>query len=257
MVALLPSPVLQFSDANGLPYAGGSLLTYIPGTTTPVTTWSESTGTTANLNPVPLDSAGECTIYASGAVRLILHDVSGNLIFDQPSNTLVSTAMAPVCIAPDLATARAAMGVTAAIATETSARIAADATTLASATSGVATETAARIAADGVNATAIATETAARIAADAALAASISASTLTKTGVCVTNSGGTGTVTFSPAFPTACSCVLLTVQGGAVGAWAEVQAVTTSGCTITTSSPLFGSGWAGGPCSVYWLATGN
>jgi hypothetical protein len=32
---LLPAPELQFCDADGKPYAGGSLATYIPGTSTP------------------------------------------------------------------------------------------------------------------------------------------------------------------------------------------------------------------------------
>lgn len=255
MVALLPSPVLQFCDANGAPYAAGTINTYLPGTTTPVTTWSESTGTTANTNPIVLNAAGECTIYANGIVRLILQDALGNLIFDQPSNTLVSTVMAPVCIAVDLPTARTAMGVTAAIAVETAARIAATAScaTIASVTA----ETTRATAAEGVNATAIATERTRALAAEAALSASIPAALSLKNGTVTTSSGGTATVTFGTPFPTACTGVWLTVQGGAVGAWAEVQAITTAGCTVTTSSPLFGSGWAGGPCTVNWLAIGD
>lgn len=111
MVALLPPAELQFCDANGAPYAGGTIQTYIPGTTTPVSTWSESTGTILNTNPIVLDSAGRCIIYASGIVRTILSDALGNLIWDQPSNTLVSAAMAPVCIAPDIPTAKGLLGI--------------------------------------------------------------------------------------------------------------------------------------------------
>lgn len=159
MVALLPSPILQFSDANGAPYAGGSILTFIPGTTTPVTTWSESTGTAANTNPIVLNAAGECTIYASGIVRMVLRDASGNTVFDQPSNTLVSVAMAPVCIAPDIATAQALLGITNSTAA------------LATLTTGLSTETAARVAADATLTTNLAAEISRAEAAEAVLTA--------------------------------------------------------------------------------------
>jgi hypothetical protein len=112
VVALLPSPVLQFCDGNGDPYAGGSIATYIPGTSTPVTTWNEPTGTVANTNPVILDAAGRCTVYASGGVRMVLTDALGNLVFDQPSNALVvSAAMLPVVAAATIAAAQALLGI--------------------------------------------------------------------------------------------------------------------------------------------------
>lgn len=111
MVALLPSPVLQLSDSNGAPLAGGTIATFVPNTTTNKTTWSEPTGTVANSNPVVLNSAGECTIYADGAVRMVLSDVDGVLIWDQVSSTVVSSAMSAVCLAPDLATAQGLLGI--------------------------------------------------------------------------------------------------------------------------------------------------
>ena len=48
----------QFFDANGVPLSGGRLYTYAAGTTTPQTTYTSSTGATANANPIELNSAG-------------------------------------------------------------------------------------------------------------------------------------------------------------------------------------------------------
>lgn len=48
----------QFFDSNGVPLAGGRLYTYAAGSTTPETTYTSSTGATANANPIELDSAG-------------------------------------------------------------------------------------------------------------------------------------------------------------------------------------------------------
>lgn len=48
----------QFFDNNGVPLAGGKIYTYAAGTTTPQTTWTTPSGTTANANPIVLDSAG-------------------------------------------------------------------------------------------------------------------------------------------------------------------------------------------------------
>lgn len=48
----------QFFDANGVPLAGGRLYTYAAGTTTPETTYTSSTGATANSNPIILNAAG-------------------------------------------------------------------------------------------------------------------------------------------------------------------------------------------------------
>lgn len=48
----------QFFDNNGDPLAGGKLYTYNAGTTTPAVTYTSSTGTIPNTNPIILDSAG-------------------------------------------------------------------------------------------------------------------------------------------------------------------------------------------------------
>ena len=48
----------QFFDSNGDPLSGGLLYTYAAGTTTPATTYTSSSGVTANTNPIVLNSAG-------------------------------------------------------------------------------------------------------------------------------------------------------------------------------------------------------
>lgn len=57
-LSLLAGAGWQFFDDNGNPLSGGLLYTYEAGTTTPVTTYTSSAGTTANANPVVLDAAG-------------------------------------------------------------------------------------------------------------------------------------------------------------------------------------------------------
>lgn len=86
-VSLLPTPKQQWIDANGNPYAGGTINTYVPSTTTPKTTWSDSAGTVANANPVVLDSAGRAIIWGNGAYRFVVKDAGGNLIYDQVCGT--------------------------------------------------------------------------------------------------------------------------------------------------------------------------
>lgn len=48
----------QFFDDNGVPLNGGLIYTYAAGTTTPVATYTSSSGGTANANPIVLNSAG-------------------------------------------------------------------------------------------------------------------------------------------------------------------------------------------------------
>jgi len=61
--SLSPTPKLQFFDANGAPLAGGLLYTYQAGTTTPLVTYTDSTGVSANTNPIVLDSRGEANVW--------------------------------------------------------------------------------------------------------------------------------------------------------------------------------------------------
>jgi hypothetical protein len=62
---IIPSPVFTGLDANGDPVSGGKLYTYVAGTTTPQTTYSDVGLTSANANPIVLDSSGRATVYVT------------------------------------------------------------------------------------------------------------------------------------------------------------------------------------------------
>jgi len=49
----------QFFDDNGDPLSGGKIYTYVAGTTTPLTTYTSSSGTVPHTNPIVLDAAGK------------------------------------------------------------------------------------------------------------------------------------------------------------------------------------------------------
>lgn len=63
MAYLAPVPKLQFFDANGNPLSGGLLYTYAAGTTTPLATYTDSSGGTPNANPIVLNSRGEANVW--------------------------------------------------------------------------------------------------------------------------------------------------------------------------------------------------
>ena len=80
--SLSPTPKLQFFDANGDPLVGGLLYTYEAGTTTPLTTYTDSTGVSANTNPIILDSRGEANVWLSfAAYKLALYTSANVLIW--------------------------------------------------------------------------------------------------------------------------------------------------------------------------------
>ena len=73
MAALTPVPKIQFFDANGHPLAGGKLYSYSAGTTTPLVTYTDQAGTSANTNPVILDARGEASVWlGTGPYKLRL-----------------------------------------------------------------------------------------------------------------------------------------------------------------------------------------
>lgn len=75
-----PVPKAQFLDKNGAPLAGGLLYSYIAGTATPQNTYTDSTGTVPNSNPVVLDSGGFANVWLGPTTyKLVLKDASGNL----------------------------------------------------------------------------------------------------------------------------------------------------------------------------------
>lgn len=175
MAAPLPTSRYQYCDANGVPLAGGTIATYVYGTSTPKNTWADQNESALNTNPVVLDASGRCSMFGDGEYRLVLKDSLGNLIWDVYATTIVSAAMQPVVDATTLAAARTAMGIdsaiSAAVAVETTRAEAAEATLQ---TNINTTNTNLANAETTINA-AIAAETAARIAADANLQSQINA----------------------------------------------------------------------------------
>jgi len=206
---LLPSPELQFFDANGTPLAGGTIETYVPSSTTPKTTWKDPAGAATNTQPVVLDSAGRCILYGDGAYRLILRDAAGNLIWDQPSDTVVSADMRPV-VGGTIANAQTLLGIDstlgAQLAAESAARIAADSAEATARAAAVNAEAVERNRVDGILQANIDAEAAARTAADASLQAQITAlvpsTAQMRAGTVTVAITGDFTLTFSPAFPT-------------------------------------------------------
>lgn len=71
---LFPSPRWQSITAAGVPCVGCKIYTYLTGTTTPATTYTDSAAGTPNANPVVLDSRGEADIWFDPSItyRIVL-----------------------------------------------------------------------------------------------------------------------------------------------------------------------------------------
>jgi hypothetical protein len=80
-ITRLQYPLFQAFNDDGDPLVGGWLHTYVGGTTTRKTTYSDKTLTTPNSNPIELDGRGEAQIYFLGTVKLILQDAALALIW--------------------------------------------------------------------------------------------------------------------------------------------------------------------------------
>ncbi len=68
MAVLTPAPKMQFFDINGEPLVGGKVYTYEAGTTTPLVTYTDNTGVSANPNPIILNARGEAPIWLGANV---------------------------------------------------------------------------------------------------------------------------------------------------------------------------------------------
>lgn len=74
-VYALIAPKQQWEDANGNPYVGAKLFTYVAGSTTKKTSYTEADGLTPNTNPIILNSRGEAAnnVFGStGPYKLVL-----------------------------------------------------------------------------------------------------------------------------------------------------------------------------------------
>jgi hypothetical protein len=83
---LLPDPHPQFTDVNGKPLAGGFVFTYLAGTSIQQATYTDSTGSTLNSDPIVLDAGGfpscagsSCGIYLTNGIsyRIVVQNSLG------------------------------------------------------------------------------------------------------------------------------------------------------------------------------------
>lgn len=85
------STIFQWFTDVGIVLAGGKITTYAAGTSTPTTTWTDSSGGVANTNPIVLNSAGRLNnvqIWQRGGtpIKVVITDANNNQIgptFDQ------------------------------------------------------------------------------------------------------------------------------------------------------------------------------
>lgn len=80
---LSPPPQQQWFDNNGHPLSFGYLYSYQAGTSTPQSTYADSTGTVANQNPLQLDASGRANVWLGSGLsyKLILQDSSHGTIW--------------------------------------------------------------------------------------------------------------------------------------------------------------------------------
>jgi len=82
----MPFVKAQWLDANGDPYSGAQLFTYLTGTTTKSNTYTDQALTTPNANPIILDSAGRATVFlAARAYKFVLAPATDT---DPPASAL-------------------------------------------------------------------------------------------------------------------------------------------------------------------------
>ncbi len=82
VTSIMPAPRIQFFGNNGQTLPGGKVYTYAAGTTTPLATYTDSTGTVANTNPVILDAGGFAGIWLSGvAYKIELRTSTDTLVY--------------------------------------------------------------------------------------------------------------------------------------------------------------------------------
>jgi hypothetical protein len=255
MAVPVVTPLLQWSDADGNPMAGGSIETYLPGTSTPKAVWVDADQLAFATNPVVMDAAGRTLMYGDGEYRLVIRDAAGNLVADIEATTIVSAAMAPVVAAPTITDAIDMLGIDDLIAAEAAARAAADS---AEQTARIAADTALTATTDGLR-TDLDAEIARAIAREDELQDMIEGAggvPLVQSGSGATDATGTQVVTFDTPFG-APPIVVATVRGTALPAFFLAVDATATGFTIWASIPL--ADWAvhPAPLGYNWIASGT
>src|ERR1700744_5972652 len=90
---LIPWLVPKFFANDGSPLAFGNLYSYAAGTTTPLPTFSDSTGMTPNPNPVQLNYRGEAAVWIqpNTGYKFNLTDAAGNQIPGYPVDNVINS----------------------------------------------------------------------------------------------------------------------------------------------------------------------
>ena len=74
----------QFFTTTGIPLGGGYIYTYVAGSSTPSSTYTDSTGTVANTNPIQLGTDGrppnEIWLTSGVNYKFVLTDSTGSVI---------------------------------------------------------------------------------------------------------------------------------------------------------------------------------
>jgi hypothetical protein len=98
MAGLSPTPKQQIFGSDGAPLVGGKIYTYLAGTSTPATTYTDYSAGTANTNPIILDSFGQANIWllSSTSYKFIVRTATEVLLYtvDNISTPLDISALA-------------------------------------------------------------------------------------------------------------------------------------------------------------------
>lgn len=92
---LAPFTRQQFFAPSGEFLSYGQVFTYEAGSTTPAPTYTDSTGTTQNANPLTLDAYGSASIWipANTALKFSVFDQNGNQLPGYPVDQIIDAAL--------------------------------------------------------------------------------------------------------------------------------------------------------------------
>jgi hypothetical protein len=103
MASLTPTPKQQLYGSDGAPLVGGKIYTYAAGTTTPLATYTNYGGGTANTNPIILNSLGQADIWlGTSSYKFSVYTSADVLLYtvDNISAPIDSSALATALSSP-------------------------------------------------------------------------------------------------------------------------------------------------------------
>lgn len=91
-MAAIQIGIIQFFDPNtGKPIANGTVAAYEAGGNTPKATYSDSSESVMNANPVALDASGCASFYGSGSYRFVCRNSCGEIVRELDNIGLVQS----------------------------------------------------------------------------------------------------------------------------------------------------------------------